>query len=284
VNFRAILVTCAALGALVCSGIVFAEGAASRAQLPEDLVRLGRSPIDKKTGLPRQVKHTMTGMKMILIGAGTFEMGLSEDEAKKVFENAKKEYQHSQESWFTRAAPKRTVIIEKPFYMGRYEVTVKEFMRFVRIHDYDWKQDISKVSPGEDYPVVGVSAFDAEKFCKWANLDLPTEAEWEYACRAGTATLFSFGDVITHDDANFAGVGGKDKWKLAAPVGSFPPNPWGLYDMHGNVWEWCKGKSTEIRGGSYHNTAHFQLATSILPLAQDARIVAVGFRCVKRLE
>ena len=54
--------------------------------------------------------------------------------------------------------------------------------------------------------------------------------------------------------------------------------------MHGNVWEWCKGKTTEIRGGAYFNTAHFQLSTSILPLGQDNRNMAVGFRCVKRLE
>jgi formylglycine-generating enzyme required for sulfatase activity len=227
----------------------------------------------------------MTGMKMALVPAGSFKMGLSEERARAVFERAKKEYGHSQEGWFMRAAPLKEVTFETPFYVGRYEVTVKEFMKFVRLRDYKWQGDLSKVSPGDDYPVVGTSAVDAREFAAWAQLDLPAEAEWEYACRAGTATLYSFGDTITHEDANYVGVSGKDRWEFASPVGSFEPNAWKLYDMHGNVWEWCKsGGSFIIRGGSYHNTASFQLATSILPADPNSRIVAIGFRCIKRLE
>jgi len=286
-RFMRIISVIVVLVASVTSGRLFSQEAPgpSRMKLPKVLERLRRAPLDKKTGLPLTVRHTMTGMRMVLIPAGSFKMGLSKEEAREVFERAKKEYGYSREGWFTRAAPRKEVTFEKPFYMGRYEVTVKEFMKFVRLRGYKWKGDLSKVSPGDNYPIIGTSAVDAGKFAEWAQLELPTEAEWEYACRAGTTTLYSFGNTITHNDANYAGVAGKDKWQLASPVGSFAPNGWKLYDMHGNVWEWCRtDKSYIVRGGSYHNTASFQLATSILPVSPDGRNAAIGFRCIKKLE
>ena len=106
------------------------------------------------------------------------------------------------------------------------------------------------VSPSQ--PVIGVSWDMAVKFCEALNKQfqdyqfrLPTEAEWEYACRAGTETAFYFGDRITTDQANFDGnytYNGSPKGKyrqVTTPVGQFPANAWGLQDMHGNVWEWC---------------------------------------------
>lgn len=128
-------------------------------------------------------------------------------------------------------------------------------------------------SPGfeqsDHHPVVGVSWNDAKEFCKWLSKKegkkyrLPTEAEWEYVCKAGTSTFFSFGNKIRnviHIKANIANVeleklypdmvlrqwlldlniDKADKFPYTAPVGSFPSNPWGVNDMHGNVWEWCE--------------------------------------------
>jgi formylglycine-generating enzyme required for sulfatase activity len=110
---------------------------------------------------------------------------------------------------------------------------------------------------GEKNPVERVSWNDAADFCRKLTdkvgqasspaqtFRLPTEAEWEYACRAGTRTPFFFGETISTDQANYAGnytygSGRKGEYRQKAiPVGSFQPNEWGLYDMHGNVWEWC---------------------------------------------
>jgi formylglycine-generating enzyme required for sulfatase activity len=132
--------------------------------------------------------------------------------------------------------------------LGRYAVTNQEYERFL-------KETKSKNVPSEwdnknfnqpQQPVVGVSWEDAQGFCQWAGCRLPTEAEWEYACRAGTTTAFYFGDSLSSRQANFDGnhpYGKAEKGpylQKTSPVGSYEPNSFGLYDMHGNVWEWCQ--------------------------------------------
>ena len=200
--------------------------------------------------------------------------------------------------------PQQKVYVDA-FYMDKYEVTVGEYRAFVEDTGHrslsDW---IPRVSAGDDYPVVGVSWYDASAYAEWGKKRLPTEAEWEYACRAGTTTKYNVGDIISRDDANFSGVGGKDRWKQAAPAGSFAPNAWGLYDMHGNVFEWCSDRYDEdyykrkmsynpegsleshfvyrvMRGGSWVSNPFFRGSASRLSGLPDKWGNNVGLRCVR---
>lgn len=135
--------------------------------------------------------------------------------------------------------PAHRVVFARPFALGRYPVTVGEYRAFVPAH-----------APGEDsdLPVVNVSWDDARAFCVWRRGQtgrphrLPSEAEWEYACRAGTRTPFTSGNDLSLREANFLysengeriGVGTR------TPVGCYAPNAFGLYDLHGNVCEWVE--------------------------------------------
>jgi len=208
------------------------------------------------------------GMNLSYIPAGKFAMGSPRDE------KGRKEEER-----------RHGVELTREFYLGIHEVTVGQFRAFIddsgyktdtdkdgkgswgitpkgkfeRDAKYDWK------SPGFEqcshHPVVDVSWNDAKAFCKWLShkegktYRLPTEAEWEYACRAGTRTAYSFGDnpqdlakagnaADASARAQFSawslGIKGNDGYAYSSPVGQFQPNRFGLYDMHGNVWEWCE--------------------------------------------
>ena len=179
------------------------------------------------------------------------------------------------------------------FWMGTTEVTVGQFKKFLAESDHQfsgdlWK-DIYQVSPTDDHPMVYVSWHDTTAYAKWAGKRLPTQAEWEFAARGGlVGKKYSWGNDkgLARDYANYQGTDGKDKWRYTAPVGSFKPNGYGLYDMAGNVWEWCQdwydsGQDQKVLlGGSwFYNTYYLQLAnpTSYHP---DIRTYRYGFRCV----
>jgi len=149
-------------------------------------------------------------------------------------------------------SPQHTVTIQ-PFFMGKFPVTQAQWQAvasFPKVNIY-LKSDPSNFK-GANLPVEQVSWNDAVEFCArllkatGREYRLPSEAEWEYACRAGTTTPFHFGETITTDLANYDGnytygSGSKGQHrKQTTDVGSFPANAFGLHDMHGNVWEWCQ--------------------------------------------
>ena len=165
------------------------------------------------------------GPEMVVVPAGRFLMGdLSGD-------------------GMSRERPVREVTISRPFAIGKHEITFADYQRFLGPAappaDEGWGRG--------NRPVINVSWTEAVAYVSWLSAQtgqhyrLPSEAEWEYAARAGTTTAFSWGDDVGESLANCANCG-SPPWggRQSAPVGSFPANPWGLFDMHGNVWEWVR--------------------------------------------
>ena len=189
-------------------------------------------------------------LEMVLIPAGKFMMGSPASEVGRI----DNETQHE-------------VTLTKPFYMGKYEVTQEQWQSVM-------ENNPSTKTKGAKLPVTNVSWNDCQDYIKKLNAKtnggyrLPTEAEWEYACRAGTKTAYAFGNSITKSDVSF----GKDSTMV---VGSYKTNFFGLYDMHGNVLEFCQdwfelypvgsetdpqgppmGQAKVVRGGSYHKNTN----------------------------
>ena len=187
------------------------------------------------------------GMKLVAIPPGTFVMGSPNQDP----------------IGWARERPAHEVVITRPFYIGAYDVTVAQFKAFVEATGYKQAPTIRTdpnaiwTNPGyeqsDSHPVVCVSRIDALAFCDWLSAKegkvyfLPTEAQWEYACRAGTQTSYFFGNDakdlgrFAWFDANYEKrprpVGEKEP--RPHPIGQKEPNPWGLYDMNGNVLQWC---------------------------------------------
>jgi formylglycine-generating enzyme required for sulfatase activity len=199
--------------------------------MPKELFYDSRptSPVKPQDDVGQKAGEVITnelGMKFAWIPPGTFMMGSPESE----------EYRNSNET-------SHKVIITKGFYLGIYTVTQEQWEGLM--------ENNPSGNKGAKLPVHGVSWEDCQEFIKKLNAKtnggyrLPTEAEWEYACRAGTTTAYSFGDNITPKDANYASsilVSFFTLFVFNSPkaVGSYKSNAFGLYDMHGNVEEWCE--------------------------------------------
>ncbi|HEV7815691.1 MAG TPA: SUMF1/EgtB/PvdO family nonheme iron enzyme [Janthinobacterium sp.] len=211
------------------------------------------SPVADADGVLRDrfLDGSGKGPDLVLIPTGRFQMGVPDHERAVAMAAG------SQKSWLERETPQHWVGIEHSFALGRYPVTVGQWRQFVRATGWQTQsEDTDWDNPGfvqnDAHPVIGVNWNDVQLYLRWLSemtgqvYRLPSEAEWEYACRAGTRTAFSFGDTIGSEQANYDGnfiynggkrgsfIGGTSK------VGSYPANPWGLFDMHGNVWEWVQ--------------------------------------------
>ncbi len=196
---------------------------------------------------PRRVVNSL-GMVLVRIPPGEFMMGSARRDVDRILNV----FPTRDRAWFEDESPPHRVRITRPFYMSRCEVTNGQFRKFRPGHSSRrfWKWNLDE----DRQPVVWVSWKDAVAFCAWLSRKegryyvLPTEAEWEYACRAGTSSAFWWGDTVDAKRMNYADKSTRfacrdrtrsDGFPAAAPVGSFPENPFGLCDMLGNVWEWC---------------------------------------------
>jgi formylglycine-generating enzyme required for sulfatase activity len=183
-------------------------------------------------------------LEMVAIPGGTFLMGTEDEEIERLVKKF---------NWegFRRERPQHEVTVP-PFFMGKYPITQAQWKAIAATAkiDIDLETNPSRFK-GDELPVERVNWYQATEFCKRLSREtkqeyrLPSEAEWEYACRAGTTTPFYFGETITGKFANYrasetyAEEAKGEYRQQTTPVGQFPPNAFGLYDMHGNVWEWC---------------------------------------------
>ncbi|MGB2821535.1 MAG: formylglycine-generating enzyme family protein, partial [Phycisphaerae bacterium] len=254
------------------------ERLASPKTVPKDLWRL---PTVDALELPDGIT-----LRLVLVPAGKFVMGSTDDEIGR---------EHDE-------GPRREVTISSAFFMGMFEVTQEQYQAVMGDNPSHYK--------GRLDPVHRETWFEATAFCQKLSkrtaraVRLPTEAEWEYACRAGTTTSFNTGRTLTAEQANYDGrmPYGADRPSRfrgrTAPVGSYRPNAWGLYDMHGNVWEWCsdwhshsyfgaadvdpkgapRGRVRILRGGAWSYDANGCRSADRGYQLPDARSVNFGFR------
>ena len=236
-----------ALALVAAVAVPAQETGEARFVLPASVRPADNAAIDARTGLPGEVVHVKTGITLVLIPAGEFLMGSPPEERDRFFDEG----------------PQHKVRITRPFYLGKYEVTNAQLAKFDSSHDSNSSTFESYSLSDADRPAVYVIFKKADAFCTWAGLSLPSEAQWEYACRAGGTGRFWWGD-LEKDAGRYANVADKQAdrhWKqrfipvsfarffqtddghvASAPVGSYAPNAFGLYDMIGNAWEWCSDR------------------------------------------
>ncbi|MBI1315207.1 SUMF1/EgtB/PvdO family nonheme iron enzyme, partial [bacterium] len=265
---------------------------------------------------------------MVLIPPGEFLMGSTAQEQARFLEEAKA----ANDQWIVNLisieGPQHRVRITRPFWLSRYEVTIGQFRQFADASDY--KTDAERNGKGgsgvldgqlvqapqfvwngdlgfpqtDSNPVIEVSWNDATACCQWLSQQqnglifrLPTEAEWEYACRAGTTSPYYSGESA--DDLRGYGWSTGNSGKQTHPVGQLKSNAFGLYDMHGNAWEWCAdwyaadyyvaspfedprgpltGRQRMFRGGSWYDPARHSRVAHRSTFVPDAAGNNLGFR------
>ena len=262
-------------------------GKKAASEKPQEVVKIKETRQERKPGTvfrDRQ-KDGSEGPEMVIIAAGRFQMGdiqgTGDDDEKPVHE-----------------------VSLKSFVMGRYEVTFAEYDKFAEATAREKPSD-SGWGRG-NRPVINVSWDDATAYVKWLSeqtgqqYSLPTEAQWEYAARAGTETDYWWGNEIGKNRANCDDSGSKWSAEQTSPVGSFDPNPFGLYDTVGNVWEWCADYwgeysaeaqtdptgpascgSRVVRGGSWNDYARSARAAYRSDYEPGERDFDQGFRCAR---
>jgi formylglycine-generating enzyme required for sulfatase activity len=237
------------------------------------------------------------GMKLVRIEAGTFEMGQLKtpltSEILPMFRGRGKVDCLTEGDYDEK--PVHTVTITKPYYMGVFEVTNFQYELFDPEHKSLRGQH--GLSKDDDEAVIYVNWYEAQAFCRWLSdkeglpYRLPTEAEWEYACRAGTTSNYYAGDILPEQFSKQA--------RASLQVGQTPPNGWGLYDMHGNVEEWChdwygpykserrngpvgyiNGDFKVLRGGSHSTPEYYLRSANRMGQLPECKNWLMGFRVV----
>lgn len=230
---------------------------------------------------------------MIVVPAGSYTMGSPETETGR----------------FPSKGPQQRIAINRPFAVAKFHVTFADWDVCVSVGGCPKSSDSGY---GRDMkPVINVNWYEAKQYVEWLSLmtgqpyRLLTEAEWEYAARAGTTTAYSWGDEVGEGNANCDGCGSKWDKRETSPVGSFKPNAFGLYDMHGNVYQWVEdcfedsldgmpadGKARTsgncsrrvIRGGSWDNEARIARSADRYGDTADGRSGNRGFRVARTLK
>jgi formylglycine-generating enzyme len=288
------------LRALAASGIALLNGRASLAAQRADVGAPG-SFRGKSAGEARDIE----GVSVCWCPPGEFMMGSPPDEASRRWDEAQVR-----------------VTLTRGFWTAKFETTQGEWTRVMGAPPA--KGPSEEFGLGDRFPVYWVSYLDAEAFCTaltararrsgslpegW-EFRIPTEAQWEYACRAGTTTTFAFGDSLGRPQANFGGEpltdGRRAHSGRATPVGSYPANRWGLHDMHGNLFEWCRdwyhtqrpggvdpdlsgvkgvpnrdGTYSRVRrGGAWNDDWRFLRSACRLRYEPERNSDHIGFRCV----
>ncbi|MBU0485901.1 MAG: formylglycine-generating enzyme family protein [Proteobacteria bacterium] len=247
-----------------------------------------------------------TGMEFVWVEPGCFGMGQGSIAKSFLLKEVNKE---DYVKYYADELPLHEICLDG-FWIGKYEVTQGQWQKVLG-------NNLAHFQNGDQFPVEQVSWNDAQEFIKILNRQnkenlfrLPTEAEWEYAARAGTTTPFNTGEIISTTQANYNGTylfgyGAKEEYRQkTTAVGSFPPNPFGIFDMHGNVWEWCldwygkdyykdsphhnpigpkTGEAKVLRGGSWFRSPSTIRSATRYNRNPDGRYADTGFRLVKGL-